>query len=217
MVTEIVQTGAAPRGNPAQTTRTKAGLSSDFETFLNMLTAQARYQDPLEPLDSSQYAAQLAQFSMVEQQVQTNDMLTALVSQLGGASMTELAGWIGMEARSYAPAHYRGEPITVVPQVADGAERAVLVIRDSTGEEVERRGIGTDGEPLDWTGAGGLAHGLYSFSTESYRANELLADLAMPSYRRIAEARFENGMVLLELAGGGVIRAEDVIGLREGG
>ncbi|MEY8842260.1 flagellar hook capping FlgD N-terminal domain-containing protein, partial [Cribrihabitans sp. XS_ASV171] len=171
----------------------------------------------LEPLDSSQYAAQLAQFSMVEQQVQTNDMLTALVSQLGGASMADLAGWIGMEARSHAPAQYSGEAITVMPQVVEDADRAVMVIRDSSGEEVERREIPLDGAPVDWSGSEGLAHGLYSFSTESYRADEMLADLAMPSYRRIAEARFENGMVLLQLAGGGVIRAEDVIGLREGG
>ncbi|WP_435988127.1 flagellar hook capping FlgD N-terminal domain-containing protein [Sulfitobacter sp. SH22] len=39
-------------------------ISSDFETFLKMLTTQARYQDPLEPIDSSQYSAQLAQFGL---------------------------------------------------------------------------------------------------------------------------------------------------------
>ena len=57
-----------------------AVLSSDFETFLQMLTAQARYQDPLEPIDSSEYASQLAQFSMVEQQVLSNDLLTSLTN-----------------------------------------------------------------------------------------------------------------------------------------
>lgn len=60
-----------------------SGLASDFETFLKMLTAQARYQDPLEPIDLTEYASQLAQFSMVEQQVKTNDMLSALSGQFG--------------------------------------------------------------------------------------------------------------------------------------
>lgn len=57
------------------TAATSSVLSSDFEVFLQMLTAQAEYQDPLEPIDSSEYAAQLAQFSMVEQQVMTNDLM----------------------------------------------------------------------------------------------------------------------------------------------
>ena len=84
--------------------QTKAVLSSDFETFLKMLTAQARFQDPLEPIDSSEYAAQLAQFSMVEQQVLSNDLLAQLGAQLGNGAIGQMASWIGMEARTSAPA-----------------------------------------------------------------------------------------------------------------
>ena len=92
-----------------------AVMSSDFETFIKMLTTQAKYQDPLEPIDSSAYAAQLAQFSMVEQQVQSNELLTALTEQLGGSNMAGMANWIGMEARTTAPAYFDGAPITVAP------------------------------------------------------------------------------------------------------
>ena len=60
-----------------------------------MLTAQARNQDPLEPMDSSEYASQLAQFSMVEQQVFTNDQLTGLANVLGGNAMSTMANWVG--------------------------------------------------------------------------------------------------------------------------
>ena len=74
---------ATTSGEAPQPART-AALSSDFETFLQMLTVQARYQDPLEPLSSSDYAAQLAQFSMVEQQVLTNDQLGNLAGLIGG-------------------------------------------------------------------------------------------------------------------------------------
>jgi len=73
------QQAAAAAATPKKAT----GIASDFETFLKMLTAQARYQDPLEPIDSTEYSAQLAQFSMVEQQVQGNDLLTAMQAQLG--------------------------------------------------------------------------------------------------------------------------------------
>ena len=72
-------------------------MASDFETFLLMMTTQAQNQDPLEPMDSSEYASQLAQFSMVEQQVQTNDLLSSLDSQHGRRQAGELANWIGMD------------------------------------------------------------------------------------------------------------------------
>ena len=64
-------------------------ISSDFETFLKMLTAQMENQDPLNPMDSADYAVQLATFSSVEQQVLTNDLLQAMTLQLGSSGMAE--------------------------------------------------------------------------------------------------------------------------------
>ena len=81
-----------------ESSENRAILSSDFDVFLQMLTAQARYQDPLEPVDSSEYASQLAQFSMVEQQVLTNDLVENLMSALTSSETGNMAQWIGMEA-----------------------------------------------------------------------------------------------------------------------
>lgn len=66
--------------NSEQAPQTKA--ESDFQTFLQLLTAQMRHQDPLEPLDSTQFVAQLAAFSSVEQQIQTNAKLDLLNENL---------------------------------------------------------------------------------------------------------------------------------------
>ena len=121
---------------PALPQKADSVLSSDFETFLQMLTTQARYQDPLEPIDSSEYSAQLAQFSMVEQQVLSNDLLSALSSQLGAGNMAQLAGWIGMEARSDAPAAFTGAPITIAPTPTANADRVQLVVYNADGAEV---------------------------------------------------------------------------------
>jgi len=52
--------------------------SVDYEAFLKILTTQLSNQDPTAPMDSTQYIAQIAQFSQVEQSVQTNDRLEAL-------------------------------------------------------------------------------------------------------------------------------------------
>ena len=84
------QTASATTAAATVTEESASVLSSDFETFLQILTTQARYQDPLEPIDSSEYAAQLAQFSMVEQQVQSNELLQALSAQMSASAIGQL-------------------------------------------------------------------------------------------------------------------------------
>ena len=74
---------AGPNLAPPPPTNTADKLiSSDFNTFLKMLTTQLKNQDPLNPMDNSEYAVQLATFSGVEQQVKTNTLLESLGAQL---------------------------------------------------------------------------------------------------------------------------------------
>ncbi len=194
-------------------------LSSDFETFLQMLTAQARYQDPLEPIDSSEYAAQLAQFSMVEQQVMSNDLLTALMTQLGASNMGQMAGVIGMEARTTAPVQFDGTSITVAPNPAAVADQVFLVTYDGNGEEVQRQSIPVSADPIEWEGldANGqpLPTGTYSFGVESYADGELLMIEPAEAYGRVTEARTQDGQSILMLEGGSMVLTSDVNGLRE--
>ncbi|MFN4069049.1 MAG: flagellar hook capping FlgD N-terminal domain-containing protein, partial [Brevundimonas aurantiaca] len=49
----------------------KAMMASNFETFLTLLTTQMKNQDPLSPLDSNEFTAQLTQMAGVEQQLLT--------------------------------------------------------------------------------------------------------------------------------------------------
>ena len=65
---------ARPASSPAPTP------SVDYNAFLRLLIAQIRNQDPTKPMDSTQYLAQLASFSSVEQAVQTNAKLDALMT-----------------------------------------------------------------------------------------------------------------------------------------
>lgn len=55
-------------------------LSADMDTFLTLLTTQLQYQDPLEPMDASEYTNQLVQYSSVEQAIQTNSKLDNLLN-----------------------------------------------------------------------------------------------------------------------------------------
>jgi len=196
-----------------------AVLSSDFETFLQMLTTQARFQDPLEPIDSSEYAAQLAQFSMVEQQVLSNDLLTSLAQQMGLGGISQMAGWIGLEARSTAPTSYNGTPVTIYPTFEAGADSAVLVVRSEGGSEVARRSIETGSSSVQWDGRDGegraLPEGRYSFIVESRAEGAVIGTTPAETYTRITEARRDGNETVLVLSGGGQVSAEQITALRE--
>ena len=64
----------------------------DYDSFLKLLVAQAKNQDPTAPTDSTQYLSQLASFSAVEQQTQTNAKLDTL---LAASRLTQADGLIG--------------------------------------------------------------------------------------------------------------------------
>jgi flagellar basal-body rod modification protein FlgD len=85
-------------------------ITADFQTFLRLLTTQMQNQDPLNPMESTEFASQLAQFSGVEQQVRTNDLLTGLQAGLATQGMGQLGGWIGLEARAEMPVNFEGQP-----------------------------------------------------------------------------------------------------------
>lgn len=203
----------------AEQSQTTATLSSDFETFLQMLTAQARYQDPLEPIDSSEYAAQLAQFSMVEQQVLSNDLLADLGSQIGAGNIGQMASWIGMEARSTSEAAFNGDAITVLPKIESGADDAYLIAYGSNGAEVQRRQISTNGSPVEWDGVldngTQLPDGNYSFSVESRSLGEITGISPAESYSRITEARRDGLDTVFVLSSGDTVTSAEVSALRE--
>ncbi|MBM1308764.1 flagellar hook assembly protein FlgD [Sulfitobacter mediterraneus] len=205
-------------GAPAPSPQANAVLSSDFETFLQMLTAQAKYQDPLEPIDSSEYAAQLAQFSMVEQQVKSNDLLTALTAQLGANNMAQMSSWIGMEARTTAAVHFDGAPLTISPTPAAVADNVQLVVYDAAGAEVQRLTIPNSTEPVQWAGvtSGGAPFppGLYRFEVESRAQGSLVLSEPAETYGKVTEAQIISGQTLLVLEGGSTVAADTVTGLR---
>jgi len=54
-------------------------LAGDMDTFLNMLVTQLKNQDPLSPMDSTEFTNQIVQFSQVEQQIGMNENLEAIL------------------------------------------------------------------------------------------------------------------------------------------
>ena len=203
----------------APTTPPKAAaISSDFNTFLKMLTTQLKNQDPLKPIDSADYAVQLATFSGVEQQVKTNQLLEGLISQFGVMGMSQLAAWVGQEARAPGPVWMDGDAVTLAPELTPGANRAVLVVRDATGTMVSREDMGANTTSYEWRGkdlqGNPLPTGKYSLSLESYAGETLLGTGDVQAYSRIMEAKNGPLGTTLILEGGVEVAAKDITALR---
>lgn len=212
--------GALPAGTAPEnpTGRSNSAFSSDFETFLKMLTTQMRNQDPLNPVESSDFAVQLATFSTVEQQVLTNDLLTDLGARIGTLGLGQVSGWIGMEALVEVPVTFDGRPVTLNATVDSQAESAEIVATNAQGIVVNRQPIPAVSGQVEWAGrdAAGLPleQGVYKLSVHSLVNGETISRRDAQVHSRIAEAQFEAGEARLVLENGQRISASQVLGLR---
>ncbi len=219
MVDSVTSSLGSTYTSTTATAEASSALTSDFETFLVMMTTQLENQDPLDPMDSADYSTQLATFSGVEQQVQTNELLTALVSQLGGSDLVDMAGLIGMEARVSTAVYYDGAPISVDPSPQSGADQVFLTVRDRDGDIVDHQEIPVSSDQFEWDGisdsGAAYASGLYSFEIESYSEGELSSVSTAAVYTPISEVRDSNGNSTLIMAGGVEVLRDSVTALRE--
>ncbi len=113
-----VNSGVSKGTNSAQT------LSADMDTFLTLLTTQLQYQDPLDPMDASEYTNQLVQYSNVEQAIQTNSKLDNLLN----LSIYNL----GVQATSYV-----GKTIQAISDVMpldEGVSKATYTLSKNVSE-----------------------------------------------------------------------------------
>lgn len=83
---------ATQASTPTTETKAKSKTQVDYDSFLKLLVAQMKNQDPTNPMDSTQYVAQLASFSQVEQSVNMNAKLDNLLQSSALAQANSLIG-----------------------------------------------------------------------------------------------------------------------------
>ncbi len=217
MVSAITGTTAATTAAPGSAVTTATAESTDFDTFLKMLTTQLQNQDPLNPMEGSDFAVQLATFSGVEQQAQTNKLLQQMMTQSGG-SLGQLADWIGKEVRTTEPVWFGDQALTLDIRPDSRADSVTLVTLNESGKEVLREEIGPGEGQIDWLGRDDLgqklADGRYSFVIESSRAGEVISEDPVGAYVRVAEAEVGAQGVELIFEGGGSALAGEIEALR---
>jgi len=124
--------------------------------FLSLLVTQLKNQDPLQPMDNTEFVAQLAQFSNVEQLVSVNQGINMLGMQQMSMSNAQAASLIGKEVEVRSDAFSVGAADTEVSAgfSLDGDAADVKVnIRDAAGSVVRTIELGAQSEgevSFDW-------------------------------------------------------------------
>jgi flagellar basal-body rod modification protein FlgD len=116
MSSSITQSNAASTlsSTPAITQVGANANNAQMNQFLTLLTAQLQNQDPMQPTDPTQFVAQLAQFSTVEQLVQSNTTLNTISQGLSGLTLGQYAGLINHSVT--ASATTVTAPVSSTPQ-----------------------------------------------------------------------------------------------------
>jgi flagellar basal-body rod modification protein FlgD len=218
--TTLAQTSAnIARKAPTEVTKSKNDLSGDFSTFLTLLTAQLRNQDPLKPVQSTEFVAQLASFSAVEQQVQSNSKLESILEAVASGATGGLSQWIGQEVRNPGSATYENKPLDVQYLSHTDADRVELVVYNENNEIVARQDVNKNESNLQWSGI--LADGTravagagYRFETNSMLNGEVIANTPALVFSTVQEVRKFQGEPVLYFADGTQMRAADVEAIR---
>jgi flagellar basal-body rod modification protein FlgD len=94
---DITPTSGVTAQSSTTTTASGPPDSLDYDAFLQLLIAQMKNQDPTKPTDPSQFVAQLASFSGVEQAIKTNNKLDTMMTSL---ALSQAEGFIGRTVAS---------------------------------------------------------------------------------------------------------------------
>lgn len=203
-------TTITPAGSDPQAVKALANApAADFNMFLKLLTTQMQNQDPLDPMDTSEYTQQLVQYSQVEQSVQQTKALKDILGRLTGRDMAEAASFIGREAQfdSSASGLTAAEPARWNFSTGRPAASATAVITDSSGKVVHRTALGaTDGSgqvSWDGTGPGGTRFpaGSYTLSVEAVDASGAAIPATVRGIGIVRDVMTEGGKVTLGVNG----------------
>ena len=93
--TIVSATGTGSSTTNKTSSTATSGIADNFQTFLTLLTTQLQHQNPLDPLDTNQFTAQLVQFAGVEQQLKSNDQLKSLIEIEKSAQATQALVYVG--------------------------------------------------------------------------------------------------------------------------
>ncbi len=204
------------------TANSSAQLAEDFDDFLVLLTTQLQNQDPLSPMDSTEFTNQLVSFAGVEQQINQNQKLDSLVSLGLGSSFSSSLNYVGKNI-SYvsSEAYFDGaNPIEVSYAIDGTSVDTTINILDSDGSVVFSQQVSDDEgvENFVWNGTNDngdlLPEGTYEIRVDALDGQNNALESTTVVTGHVGGIETQNGTTFL-LVGERAVSVGNVINVSE--
>ncbi len=204
-------------------TLVKQNAGEDFDKFLRLMTEQLRNQDPLNPADPTEFVAQLATFSSVEQSIKSNEKLDQLIAATVGLANYSATNLIGKAVESQTgQVRATGQPLEFAYEPVADATRAVAQVRDANGGLIREipLTLGSERQTAIWDGkskdGSAVTSGVHAIEILHYKDEDLIAQAPATTQSTVTEIVLDPAGALLTLANGSVVRADEVRAVRAG-
>ena len=180
------------------------GLEEDLNRFLTLLTTQLQHQDPLDPMDATEFTSQLVQFASVEQQIYQNSNLEKLLALQETGKLASLVDFmdniVEVEGQDLVLDEGAGRFTYTIPV---GAVETKITITDASGLQV----FTADGQTqpgihsVEWDGTtnGGAQQpdGLYRVQVTTFDRQSNLLDVFHTTFGKVTGAGVVDGKTTL--------------------
>lgn len=140
----MINSVSASNDSTAAAAAMKKATGMNKDDFLKLFVTQLQNQDPMNPQDSSQFIAQLAQLTQVEQAYNTNSNLQDMLNQANNTTTLSAVSFIGKEV--VAPGSQvdlqTGSPTLVNYRLSSAAQTVTFSIKDASGAAVKTLTLG---------------------------------------------------------------------------
>ena len=159
-------------GTPTEASKARSTLAGDMDAFLLLLTTQLKNQDPLSPLEPTEFTNQLVNFASVEQQIATNDNMEKLLNVQNAALASAVIGFVGREvvADTTGKLPLQNGEATFEYTLGSSASNVVMTISDDNGRVLFTKAgeTGVGKHEITWDGKDGqgrtMPDGSYNLS-----------------------------------------------------
>ncbi len=195
------------------------------DVFIKLLTTELKYQDPLKPLDSTEFITQLSQFSALDQMRGVNMTVGGIAQSMTSLNNLGMAGLIGKEVQvvgATATLSDPTQPVTLTYHIDQAVRSIQVTIYNSAGDTVrilEEGGQVAGFGNVSWDGqddhGNALPLGEYTFSVKAAGVDGRIVKSTPYMYGRVTGVSYEGGVPSL-IVNGGSVPASGVREVRSG-
>ena len=212
--------GAITSGSGAASGATGAAPTMDREGFLKLLVAQLSHQDPMQPMEGTEFVNQLSQFALVEQAISQTNQLGVLSAQVGGVANNAAIGLVGnaVTVRGHGVAFDGTAATSSNVTLAAPAATVTATLRDANGRVVRTMNLGArpaGAVSVPWDGRDDhgqlVPRGTYSLTVTATTADGRAVDVSQDVSGTVTRVSFERGYPELTLDSGAAAPISDLV------